>query len=246
MDMQKLRLVILAVVLAGASNASASVTLTFVNVSPYGIVNLQVKAAGANVISFPFSGGVYAGIYNQVLSVNGGPPVSTPSFCIDVSREITFGETFTDYSYTSLNLAPLAPAGPMGTVAAADVEKLWAAYYTPSTANALDAAALQVAIWKVVAQQVGTYTVTVSDYPGYSGVTAESNIMLANLPNLTAEANLVGLVSPNGQNYVVVPPPNLTLVPEPPTMIAGVLLLLPFGASTLRLLRKSANGVTVA
>jgi F0F1-type ATP synthase assembly protein I len=28
-------------------------------------------------------------------------------------------------------------------------------------------------------------------------------------------------------------------VPEPTTMIAGALLLLPFGASTLRILRKS-------
>jgi hypothetical protein len=31
---------------------------------------------------------------------------------------------------------------------------------------------------------------------------------------------------------------SLALVPEPPTMIAGALLLLPFGASTLRILRK--------
>ena len=31
---------------------------------------------------------------------------------------------------------------------------------------------------------------------------------------------------------------NLSPVPEPTTVIAGALLLLPFGASTLRLLRK--------
>jgi hypothetical protein len=31
----------------------------------------------------------------------------------------------------------------------------------------------------------------------------------------------------------------LTVVPEPTTMIAGALLLLPFGASTLRILRKT-------
>ena len=33
--------------------------------------------------------------------------------------------------------------------------------------------------------------------------------------------------------------PNLSTVPEPTTMIAGALLLLPFGASTLRMLRKN-------
>ena len=32
---------------------------------------------------------------------------------------------------------------------------------------------------------------------------------------------------------------SLVAVPEPTTMIAGALLLLPFGASTLRMLRKN-------
>ena len=36
----------------------------------------------------------------------------------------------------------------------------------------------------------------------------------------------------------------VTLVPEPTTMIAGAMLLLPFGASTLRVLRR--NRVAVA
>jgi len=54
--------------------------------------------------------------------------------------------------------------------------------------------------------------------------------MLSALPNLTAKADLMAIVSPDGQSYVV--------VPEPTTMIAGALLLLPFGASTLRVLRR--------
>jgi len=33
--------------------------------------------------------------------------------------------------------------------------------------------------------------------------------------------------------------PNFEFVPEPTTMIAGVMMLLPFGASTLRFLRKN-------
>jgi len=37
----------------------------------------------------------------------------------------------------------------------------------------------------------------------------------------------------------LVPPPSSTPVPEPSTVIAGMLLLLPFGASTLRVLRKN-------
>jgi hypothetical protein len=196
--------------LAGAMSAGA-VTLTFSGVNPNEIVTLQVSSPS-------FSGGVYAGVYN--LTVDGG---ATPSFCIDVSRQIYAGQTFNDYSYTDLSLAPLAPAGPMGLAAATDIEKLWAAYYSPSMNNQ-DAAALQVAIWEDVAAKVGTYSITVS---GNDPVTNEAANMLSNLDNLAAQADLQGLVSPDGQNYVV-PVPDTEPVPEPTT--AGCFL---FGLGVL-------------
>jgi hypothetical protein len=206
MKIRKLQLVIMAAGLAGAMSASA-VTLTFNGVSPGDVVTLQVSNA------FTFGpGGVYAGIYNQ--TVDG---VATPSFCIDVAREITTGATYTDYSYTDLALAPLTPAGPMGFAAATDIKKLWAAYYSPSMNNQ-DAAALQVAIWEDIAAYVGTYTVTFS---GNDPITTEAATMLGSLGSLTAQADLQGLVSPNGQNYVV--PADLATVPEPTT--AGCFLL---------------------
>jgi len=199
MKIQKLQLSIMAAGLAGAMSASA-VTLTFNGVSPNEIVNLTVSSPS-------FSGGVYAGIYNQ--TVDG---VATPSFCIDVARQISAGQTFTDYSYTDLALAPLTPAGPMGFAAATDIEKLWAAYYSPSMSSQY-AAALQVAIWEDIATHVGTYTITVS---GNDPVTTEAATMLGSLSSLTAQADLQGLVSPDGQNFVVP-------VPEPTT--AGCFLL---------------------
>src|ERR1035441_10217209 len=116
MKIRKLQPAIMAAVLAGAMSASA-VTLTFNGVSPNEIVNLTVSSPS-------FSGGVYAGIYNQ--TVDG---VATPSFCIEVARQISAGQTLNDYSYTDLALAPLTPAGPMGSAVATDIEKLWAAYY---------------------------------------------------------------------------------------------------------------------
>jgi hypothetical protein len=140
---------------------------------------------------------VYAGIYN--LTVDG---VATPSLCIDVARQISAGETFNDYFYTNPALAPLAPAGPMGSVAATDIEKLWAAYYSPSMNNQ-DAAALQVAIWEVIAANVGTYTISVS---GNDPVTTEAATMLDSLGSLSAQADLQGLVSPTAQNCVVLAP----------------------------------------
>ena len=45
-------------------------------------------------------------------------------------------------------------------------------------------------------------------------------------------------VGANNQAYVGLDNVSLTAIPEPTTMIAGALLLLPFGASTLRMLRR--------
>jgi len=186
----------------GILRAGAQVTVAFTGVNPGEIVTVQ--STGAITFS-PV--GAYAGIYD--LTVNGVP---TPSFCIDVFRDAS-STPLTDYNYTSLSIAPLAPAGPMGPVAATDIEKLWAAYFPAATANNQDAAALQVAIWEDVAAKVGTYTLTFS---GNNPVTTEATSMLASLPGLTAQANLVGLVSPDGQNYVV-------SAPEPTT--TGCLLV---------------------
>ena len=198
----------MAVGLAGAMNASA-INLTFVNVSPEENINLQITGA------ISFSSEVQAGIYNLI--VDG---VATPSLCIDVG-DVTGAGPFTDYYYSSLAAAPLAPAGPMGVTAATDIEKLWAAYYSPSM-NSQDAAALQVAIWEDIAAYVGTYTTTVS---GNDPVTTEATGMLNNLPTLTQLADLQALVGPNGpggeQSFVVA-------VPEPGTMalvtVGGLLL----------------------
>jgi|ERR1035438_5285136 hypothetical protein len=212
MKIRTLQIAIMAAALAGASSASAALTVVYDSVSPGEVVN----------VSEPYySGGAWAGIYN--LTVDG---VATPSFCIDIARE---SGTSSDYYYSPLASAPLAPVGPMGPTVATDIEKLWAAYFPSASADVSGqtAAALQVAIWEDIAAYVGT-PLTVS---GNDPVTTQAALMLASLPSLHAEAGLQGLVSPTTQNYVVP-------VPEPTTMIAGALLLLPFGASTLRILRK--------
>jgi hypothetical protein len=127
----------------------------------------------------------------------------------------------------------------MGATPAIDIEKLWAAYYASALTDpsGVAAAALQVAIWEVEGdgQALGNgnpgYTVTESDGAGVSPLAA-AMLGALNSGSLIAEAPLIGLVSPDGQSYVVA-------VPEPTTIISGVLMLLPFGASTLRILRKN-------
>jgi len=227
--MKQLQAAILAVALAGAGSASASLTVTIDAPNPYQIVNLTVTPAGGSLVP-SFSGGVYAGIYNE--TING---VYTPSFCIDVAHDVYAGEVFHDYSYAALPDAPDTPAGPMGASTAIAIEKLWAKYFTAAQADnsGVTAAALQVAIWETEGggQLLGNggpgYTVTESDGAGVSALVAT---MLGALPSLTAEADLVAIVSPDGQSYVVA-------VPEATTVIAGALLLLPLGASTVRILR---------
>jgi hypothetical protein len=229
--MRKTQLAILAVALAAAGSARASLTVIIDTPNPSQIVTLTVTPAPLSAVP-AFSGGVYAGIYNETID-----GVFTPSFCIDVAHDVYVGQTFNDYSYATLAAAPDTPAGPMGAATAIDIEKLWAKYYTAAQADSsgVTAAALQVAIWKVEGggQPLGNgnagYTVTESDGAGVSALVAT---MLGALPSLTAEADLVAIVSPDGQSYVVA-------VPEATTMVAGALLLLPFGASTLRILRRN-------
>ena len=60
--------------------------------------------------------------------------------------------------------------------------------------------------------------------------------------NLFDGAYSTQVQNPNGQSYNV-NQDQLAIVPEPTTMIAGALLLLPFGASTLRILRRNRTAV---
>jgi hypothetical protein len=228
MKLKQIQLAIVAASLAWAMNASA-IFVHVTGVSPGQVVNLTVTGS----ITYG-GGGVWAGIYN--LAVGGPPGVATPSFCIDVYRNS--GDSY-NYYYQALDNSPLGPAGPMGAAAASTVEKLWANYFTGAQADGtgFEAASLQVAIWQVVAQGQNVQTVsTLDDYfvsVSQATVMNRAAQMIANPGSV--EADLVGILDSSRQNYVVPNP-----VPEPTTVIAGALLLLPFGMSTLRMLRKKA------
>ena len=221
-NMKKLQVAILAAALAGAGNVRGSVTLTLDNVNPE--ENVYIGASGSYTLPTEY---VQSGVYN--LTVNG---VATPSFCIDIATDQTEGTVYNNYSYTTLASAPISAAGPMNALGAANIEKLWAAYYSASLTSQTVASALQVEIWNVVAIGNGTYTVS------WSGLNSDTSNEIITMQNalasgsLTTEADLMALVSPTGQAYLVA-------VPEATTVIAGALLLLPFGASVLRILRKN-------
>jgi len=225
--MQRYWTVLVTTVLAVGGSASGSVTLDLVSVGQVGNNNYQVVTLVASGGYSLNQSGVEAGVYN--LKVNG---VATPSFCIDIATEQIENQLYNDYNYNPLASSPVSVIGPMGSQAATDIEKLWAAYYSPSMTS-VQAAALQVAIWEDEANNsgagidtAGKYTLTVSGNPS---VTTLAGNMLTALPGLTAEADLIALVD-SGQGYVVA-------VPEATTVLAGALLLLPLGVSTFRILR---------
>lgn len=231
--MKKIPILAALAVMIAAPNVFASLTVVIENPNPRQVVHITVDPVGASAVTH-FSGNVLAGIYNE--SING---VSTPSFCIDVAHDVSVGDTYNDYEYAALEDAPASPAGPMGTTTAISIEKLWAAYYSAaqSDGSGVTAAALQVAIWEtegngqLLGNNTDGYTVAAS---GNTAVTDEVNTMLANLPNLTQRADLIAIVSPDAQSYVIA-------VPEASTVMAGLLLLLPLGASTFRIFHRNRN-----
>ena len=170
-------------------NIGDSLTVGESSINPNLVVNITTPI---------YSGGAYAGV-NQLL-INGSQIVN--GFCIDPFH---FSSS-QSLNYTVVNLAdapkgdlnPLSSGG-MGAGNALTIEKLWAAYYSPSM-SATDAATLQLAIWDVVGGSTfGTTSVL--------NISAENWISTVNAGN-GPSAHLVGLTG-SGQDYVV------QSVPEP-------------------------------
>jgi hypothetical protein len=94
----------------------------------------------------------------------------------------------------------------------------------------------------VKADGVGTLTVTLDsvtvDSLLFVGATAYTHHTYASVTPL-ATGTLNFAWSDGGTQHAFLDDVNLAAVPEPTTMIAGAMLLLPFGASTLRFMRKA-------
>jgi len=211
--------------MSAALSAHADVTLNYLGTGNFGTqVGLTVTTTpgGSTLLA---QGNYFAGF--EKININGGPTIN--SFCIDLGD---FTQSSSQGNIVPLASAPDAWAGPMGATAASTIKKLWASYVSLTGLNAssdknVEAAALQVAIWSAIDSAVGTYQVSFS---GPANVLARAAVMLANPGSV--EADLVA-VTGGAQDFLVP-------VPEPTTMVAGALLLLPFGASALRIIRKKA------
>lgn len=168
------------------------VTVQEISVSPAKVVNI-------NVTGF-YSGGAYAGVVN--LKVNG---TEMDGFCIDPFHFSSSSPL--QYEMVSLAEAPKAYlpnfTGEMGDAKALQISKLWGMAYS-ATMTASQAAAMQIAIWEIVAGDL--FSVSGSDYG--------ASLLLQQLETYAGPvANLVALTGP-GQDYVIqsVPEAGATLL----------------------------------
>jgi hypothetical protein len=165
-----------------------AIPVQYVGASPSQAVTIDVNAFG-------YTGGANGGVYN--LLVNGVP---TASFCIDVFRDVNASPQ--PYSELPLASSPLLPDGPMGAAAALEIQKLWALFDGAALADnsGATAANLQIAIWYAVANGTSPYAFHVVGDSGALAMLAAANSYAGPLPYL------VGLDSPDYQNYVVQAP----------------------------------------
>jgi len=176
---------------AAVSLKATPVIVTELGVGPNEIVQIDSSTLGSGL-------SVYACVVNlQVDSL------VTRGFCIDPYHWSVGGPQV--YEEVSLADAP-KPPGPMGAVAAKEIEQLWAHYYTnfPNISNET-AAGLQIAIWEIVNGAIGSTTFHLDSSNDYGAATMlawVTNSANANAPR----ANLIAVSSVDryhGQDYVI-------------------------------------------
>jgi hypothetical protein len=222
MGIGKLKWIVLLVYLASMLGANAAI-VQYVNEAP-GVGNVGLLYTNSTPL-YTFQ--VSAGLMNLVVN-----NVPTQGFCIDIAK-LSSTSALT-YSEVPLSSAPHPWPGPMNATGADLVQQLWGNYFAGINSALdpnLEAASMQLAIWRAVATGNGAnYTVSVDN----TSVNARATQMLEQL-DASKTTSLIALINDTAQDYVI------SVVPEASTMIAGALALLPLGLSAVRAIRRNHN-----
>jgi hypothetical protein len=157
------------------------------------------------------------------------------TFCIEYNEEFTPGTSYSvGISQKALWGGQQSAGGDLLSIGTAWLYSQFAAGtlsgYNYGGSRTTTAGALQQAIWWLEAEPNGSNT-------GLAGTfLAEAQAAVGGI--ITRDANGAYNVRALNLGVAGAVQDQLVIVPEPTTMIAGALLLLPFGASTLRILRK--------
>ncbi len=252
------------VALAGTFSGRASVDMTLVGV---GLSATDVGGSAPAPLNISFSPGAdYIGLYQFQISssetsaqLSGTPFTPGETFysvCLSPSGVLDWSTHSYDYDTFAQAASGLNPSNPNYTLGIQNAMYLWAqlgssvttgvegaglaeamyaAYYN-STANGVLGNKYFTPLWgsgSTDAQKAYNSDIAYLEANGPTGIgPGFSGFMLVPDPSD---------VDGSGQEFVVLAPasPNITApVPEATTLIAGALLLLPLGASTLRILRR--------
>jgi hypothetical protein len=243
-----------AVLLAGGLSAKATITLQLVD----GNSKAESGFTSAGSAGAAITGNELIGIYLFNSSGTEGPVNPFWSTCMSPNGNLDWNS----HNYTSLGFAAGSPgqnpaswstAG-TGDSGIQNAQYLWRVFSPTIIASgtADQGAGLALAMYEALYESTGYGTTDTADAgkfyvtAGLSGaVLTAYNSYLGALNTASSAAN----VSANlGNGYVLRSTEtgagqdliwSVSPVPEPTTMIAGALLLLPVGASTLRILRKN-------
>jgi hypothetical protein len=149
-----------------------------------------------------------------------------------------FGLLGTEGSYF-LDLTGIVNHPPFGGVLGTTVSTVAGNTYTLSfdvgRGNGEDAN--PVVVQATAGAQTGTFTVSAPD-PGSGQIVWNTFDLQFTATGLSTLITISGLPANNGNGFIGLD--NVTVVPEPTTLVAGVLLLLPFGVSAFRIVRRKA------
>jgi len=170
--------------------------------------------------------GVQTGVYHQAITNSTVGGLADWGFCIEMQYSTGSNPV---YNVLTLDQAPIdqGPGGnPMGVTKADYIRELWAIVDPSPTMTAVQAAAMQAAIWEIVYEDSGlpwnvsTYneddTMNSFKVAGDGAVIAQANTWLDQLNGMGPLANLVALSNDLYQDYVV-------QVPVPAAVLLGML-----------------------
>ncbi len=243
----------------GCSISTASASVTY-QINNGGLDSFDVTINGTS-INGALAGGI---LINQVSSTDASMPSSYVTVCTDIGGTLYLGQSYeyntpvTPFSGQS-GINPTWGDGSNDGSAAKAIQNAAYLFYTYGQLTSAgiggtteQKAALQLAVWEALYNTTSSGTVTGTRFTVSSGDTAAISQANSWISSLNGNYDYTGyLLYPNplsGVNADGEPPQELLIadgsplvvqpVPESPTVIAGALLLLPFAASTFKILRK--------
>jgi hypothetical protein len=238
-----------ALLLLAGTGRAGTITAEFTGTSNNGspTVSINNGNGSSSLTSYNFAG--YVDWTQKPGLNNSSVPLQFTTFCIELTQSISFGKTYT-FTTTTLDVAPTpgspqtgGPSG-MGLIKADAISRLWGGFYT-NHMSANDAAAFQLAIWKIEYDGIAS---TISDFShgnfrasGPSGVINEAMLLYNNVVNnvyseSTAATNLMALTSPTLQDQVV------QHAPEPSSLCLGLIGTLVVSVVRCRRRKKTSSG----